>query len=185
MAQSMHIAFESRREHRRTECWTDYRQKMISPALNGGWPASTMTSVTAALERTRRRTVGSYSRSPALWMNVAPSEWSVSVPAMPTHGSRRDPELPGSLVHACVRECVRATAYVRRNREHEDRWLICTRFTYARAGCYSFVGTREMDHRHRNNSRDKSCFHYRDSPANRKHYIFIFGDEELSKNQMR
>ena len=24
MAQSMHIAFESRREHGRTRCWTDY-----------------------------------------------------------------------------------------------------------------------------------------------------------------
>lgn len=33
------------------------RQKMISPALNGGWSASAMTSATtAALERSRRRT---------------------------------------------------------------------------------------------------------------------------------
>jgi len=33
------------------------QQKIISPALNEGWPASTITSATAAaLERSRRRT---------------------------------------------------------------------------------------------------------------------------------
>lgn len=77
---------------------------------------------------------------------LQPYEWmwrqvnGVSVSAMPTHSSRRDPELLGSLVSCvCVHARVRACPSVRRNCEHEDRWLIYTRFTYARASCYSFV----------------------------------------------
>lgn len=154
----MHIALESRREHRRTGCRTDYWDgKKWS---HRPWTGAGRRRRSAALERSRRRTVGLYSRSPTLWMNVAPSEWSVSVPAMPTHGSRRDPELPRlpHAQHACVR----------RNREHEDRWLICTRFTYARAGCY--VGTKETT--------DiemilEITFTVRDSSADRKRDIFI------------
>jgi len=85
------------------------QQKMISPALNDGWSDDYVGHGGGA--RTESSTYGSYSRSSALWMNVAPSEWSVSVPAMPTHSSRRDPELPGSLV-PCTHARVRAPTCV-------------------------------------------------------------------------
>lgn len=128
---------------------------MILAVLNGDWSTSMVTliaTVTAALERNR----GRYDRlafarthSPALWMNVAPSEWSVSVVG------RAYAPLATWSGAVCL-TLVPCYARVRRNRELEDRWLICTRFTYAHVGCCAHLSRREMDHRHRYNSRCKA-----------------------------
>lgn len=130
----------------------------ISSALNEGWPASTVTSVAALERRIVDVTIGvvfAFSNP----MNECGAKWMECVCARRYLRTARD------MIRNRSAPASRACRSMRRNREHEDRWLICTRFTYARAGCYPFVGTRErereMDHRHRDNSRDKFPIHRR------------------------
>lgn len=173
MVRSMHIVFVSRQERRRKLnglsgqqewsywYWTGASQRQLRRCR---LPSARIIDV-----RPAHRFAATH--SPALWMNVAPSEWSASVvdrvclrTACNVIRSR-----PSDSLVPCY-------ARVRRNRELEDRWLICTRFAYARVGCCAHLSEPVVDHQHRDHSCSRDKYYFRGFANRRQTKKMMFSD---------